>query len=426
MRMTSWDAFLTAADFEHGLFPPREFELRGDKLAIGDADTPDVSLEARYDRHTTLYLDHHNPSDPFKLLSGHTNAILSGSDFPEPVELLSVSMQADRTVFLPRFQPLLWRRADAATSVSAILVNGPSLEYANGQLSFAVDQYTIECREFQSARDFRREARLHKDDSIATAELVMTATDGNPINADAALTELTNLSRFFTFVRGGNSAVGNLRGLDANSAPTFAHLGFGKSDGFWSERNWCDEMVIRQTPQIYGLYRSMTSEPEARRVLVRALDYYRAANVGRAASAEMALVASYAALETLVPYILSSQAGWSNNLLGSQTAFADKLRAATAFIGLTADPLEHAPDLTKRAKADANGDPFDILALFRNRITHHKKAFSYSGVEIMEAWLLSQWLCELLVFFLLGYRGEMNDRRRYTGWRGPTVPVPLS
>lgn len=82
--------------------------------------------------------------------------------------------------------------------------------------------------------------------------------------------------------------------------------------------------------------------------------------------------------------------------------------------------------MTKRAKADANGDPFDILALFRNRITHHKKAFSYSGVEIMEAWLLSQWLCELLVFFLLGYRGEMNDRRRYTGWRGPTLPVPLS
>lgn len=192
------------------------------------------------------------------------------------------------------------------------------------------------------------------------------------------------------------------------------------------EHNWCDQQVIQNAPEIYTLYSASVSEPENARVLIRAIDYYRAANVGRASSSEMALVASYAALETLVPFILSRKAGWSNSLLGGPTPFADKIRAAAAFIGLTSDPLEHAPELRKRAKADANGDPFEALALFRNRITHHRREFSYSGIEIFEAWQLSQWLCELLVFYLISYRGLMSDRRRYNGWRGPTVPVPLA
>ena len=76
-------------------------------------------------------------------------------------------------------------------------------------------------------------------------------------------------------------------------------------------------------------------------------------------------------------------------------------------------------------RAQRCGDAYDILALFRNRVTHYKQSFSCSGLELHEAWQASQWLCEILIMHLIDYRGQMNDRRRYAGWRGPSVDVPL-
>jgi len=424
--MPDTPGFPDSSDFEGGLFPIKDFDLSCAQMMVGNRATQDVRFRARYDRHTTLYLYDDSPIEPFKLLGSDAHAMITGPHFPEPVTLLSVSIQDDVTVYLPSRQPLLWRRDDCAQTVSAVLVNGPSLEFASGRLTFSVEDFEIDCREFKSAREFRREDRFHKDDCIATASVTMARKDGGPISSDQAFTAMCDLAQFLSFLRGGNCTIGNIRGANADHQLAFAHLGFGKVDGFRVERNWCEEQVVRDAPAIYSLFLAAMSDAENARVLRRAIDYYRTANVSRAFSPEMALVASYAALETLVPHILSGRAGWSNNLLGGQTAFADKLRAATAFVGLTTQPLEHAPDLTKRAKADANGDAFEILALFRNRITHHRKAFEYSGREIMEAWQMSQWLCELLLLYLIEHRGNMNDRRRYSGWRGPPVPVPMS
>ncbi len=81
--------------------------------------------------------------------------------------------------------------------------------------------------------------------------------------------------------------------------------------------------------------------------------------------------------------------------------------------------------MKKRAKADGNLDAFEILSKFRNRIVHADKNFNVTGHELMEIWQFSQWLCEVMLFYLLNYRGEMYDRRRHTGFRGPAVSVPL-
>lgn len=139
----------------------------------------------------------------------------------------------------------------------------------------------------------------------------------------------------------------------------------------------------------------------------------------------MAIVASHAALETIVPYILETRASWTNELLGGRNSFNSKFRAAAAFIGLIGDPLAHAPKIMQRAKSFSNADAFEMSSIFRNRIVHQGREFSYDGLELIEIWEFQQWMVEIFIFYLLGHRGTMNDRRRYTGWRGPGVEIPL-
>lgn len=423
--MRSANDFLYVSDFESGAFPTRAFEVSCDKLLVDDAETADVVFQANYDRHAELVLKHQQPSSLDQVFRHPTKTMVSDPCFVENVELLATKMDATGTTYIPRLQPVLWKRAENATTAYAILVNGPSLRFANG-LCFSFENCTIECNEFDSAKERRKTPRLNKFDFVATTQLKMTIGETGFIDPQVAQERFFRLSRFFAFLRGGACGVGNIYGLDDRSQLTFAYMGFGKSDGFHTEHTWCDEDVIRSAPDVFNLYLKATTKPELARVLRRAIDYYRAANVGRDGSPEMALVASYAGLETLVPYILSVEAGWSNALIENRAPFADKLRAAAAFIGLTDDVFEHAPELMKRQTATPDLDPFATIALFRNRITHHKQSFLYNGREIMEAWQASQWLCELFVFYLIGYRGLMNDRRRYTGWKGQPVRVPIA
>lgn len=120
------------------------------------------------------------------------------------------------------------------------------------------------------------------------------------------------------------------------------------------------------------------------------------------------------------------RAGWSDALIKNrQISFHDKLRAAASFIQIDCDLLEHSPQLRIRAKADNNIDAFELVSKFRNRIVHADKGFSVTGHQLMEIFEFSQWLCEIFLFYFLDYWGEMYDRRRYTGFRGPAVRIPL-
>ncbi len=423
---SSGDDLLRSSDFECCLFPPREFRFVAEKIQIGDDLETAVSLVGTYDRHAGFRLASGIEVHPAKLLTGQwPDAQLSGADLPEAVTLLLVSLQSERTVFLPRIQPVLVDRRKPARRVEAVMTNGPSLRFCNSQLRFEVDGYELVVKEFPKLKEFRDEAKLYRNDCLATGIISMSAMDGSAISADVAFRTIGHLTRFLGFARGGHCGLGNIRGEDESGELAFIYLGFGKCDAFWVEEGWCDREVIARSPAIYPLYSRAVSDPDDAEVLLRAIDYYRAGNVSRSSSPELALVASYAALETLVPYILSSRGGWSKNLLGRQTSFGDMLRAAASFIGITADVMEHSPKMLARAKADANGDAYEMLALLRNRITHHKKGFRYSGLELMEVWQVSQWLCELMLLYCIGYRGVMNDRRRYLGFRGPAVAVPL-
>jgi len=119
------------------------------------------------------------------------SAVISGAAFPKPVELITISMTAGGTAFLPRRQPLLWQRANGARSASAILVNGPSLEFSHSTLTFAHGNFRIALREFGSIPDARRQTRRLKDDCIATSAVDLTTTNGGELDPEAALARLS-------------------------------------------------------------------------------------------------------------------------------------------------------------------------------------------------------------------------------------------
>lgn len=412
---------LPLAAFEDGIMDQSESRFPVEAIIVGGKALPGVKeLTAKYDAHAELYLECATKERDFEPVIGK-EAIAQGADLPEPVKLIPVSQDSVSIRFVPHRQPFLLSWSDHATVVHAAVINAPDLEYCAKPLAFSHNDFDLTLTPTKGARDFYRSKSLHKHSAIATATLAIQRTDGEPFTFKAAAAKAHRLNNFFTFARGGGCAVGHFNGFDASGALAFASLGFNAHDRLEIERGWSADMVIRRTPEAFTLYNKASTDDATGTVIRRAIDYYRASNVARSSSKEVALVASYAGLEALTPHILTSQAGWTNAALN--TAFAAKLRAAGQWIGLKVDLFEHAIELQKRITPSA--DAYDILALFRNRVTHYKQSFSCSGIELHEAWQASQWLCEILIMHLIGYRGQMNDRRRYTGWRGPSVDVPL-
>lgn len=412
---------ITAEAFDSGDVAQTTMMVAIGSLSIAGKALPGVDhLIARYNAHAELYLECSTEGRPFAKAIGE-NAVISGGELSEAVALIPIQEDVSRIVFVPRRQPFLLDWGRDARVASAVIVNAPNLQYCAEPLSFIRDAFQLTLRETTGAREAFQQLSLHKNDAVATGILDIARTDGAPLSHAAALEEAHRLNTFLTFVRGGACALGHIDARDVQGERAFASLGFGAHDGLYAERGWSADMVIRRAPDMYQLYCAASADKSVGTVLRRAIDYYRAANVARASSKEVALVASYAGLEALVPHILVSQAGWANSAL--RAPFAEKLRATTQFVGVKADLFEHAPELRQRVSAAA--DAYDVLALFRNRVTHYRENFSSSGLELHEAWQASQWMCEILIMHVVGYRGQMNDRRRYTGWRGPSVEVPL-
>jgi uncharacterized protein with HEPN domain len=143
-------------------------------------------------------------------------------------------------------------------------------------------------------------------------------------------------------------------------------------------------------------------------------------------SLEMAVVASHAGLEAFVRYVLEYVAGWSNSQMNDRRLkFSEKLEAALCSMGLRGDVFEHCDELLRGFREENGGDKFTYLIKFRNKIVHLSENFSYSGTELLEVWSVMQWLNEMFVFYLIGYRGVMIDWRKRRGWRGETVSTPL-
>lgn len=423
--------FLRAADFEQGVMPSKDFALVVERLEIDGESYENVSLKANYDRHLRLNIFHEMDGIFPKIFSGNIDIRLLGKAFREPVDLLytlitTKNFRQTRMELTPSIIPVLWETGKEALFAEAVVINGPPLFFKGMKLNFDLGDFDLVLTEFPTVFDMRKTGYEIKNENVATGYVILKRKDCSPIHAVSAYEKISHFCRFLTFVRGGYCGVGNISGFNQANGMEFCYLGFTKADQFNVKKGWCGIELIPKLPDIYARYRRAVVDEDDAFTILRAIEFYRAANIARESSLEMALVASHAALESLVPHVLMERAGWSDALIKNrQIRFHDKMRAAASFIQLDCNFLEHSPQLRKRAMADGNIDAFELVSKFRNRIVHADKGFSVTGHQLVEIFEFSQWLCEIFLFYFLDYRGEMYDRRRYTGFRGPAVRIPL-
>jgi hypothetical protein len=251
-------------------------------------------------------------------------------------------------------------------------------------------------------------------------------TSNLKFNAREPLAPLSNLIEFLTFVKGSLCGVGNVQAFAPDGSTAFSLLGFTRNDDGKRETNWFDYEVQGDLPEIFGLFAVASTDPKTRLALRQTIGFYRASNVSRHLSLEMAIIAAHSALEAVVNFILESRAGWSRNLMKERAiTFSDRMRAATANVGLKVDPSDPFPELKKIVTARNLDDVYMLISFCRNKLVHQDQNFRFEGLRLHETWLVMQWLVEVLVFGVIGYRGKMIDRRAYSGWRGMTIEIPL-
>jgi hypothetical protein len=241
------------------------------------------------------------------------------------------------------------------------------------------------------------------------------------------LKDLGCFLNFLTFTKGSDCGFGNLFAFDENDRVSFKLLGFSRNDRDRREVNWFDIELQEKLPEVFSLFSNQCNDALANKAINQAINFYRASNASRKVSVEVAIIAAHSALEAIVNFILSHRAGWSKSLMDNRSiAFSEKSRAAAAHFGFSGDALERSPELLKFSKANSHIDVFTIISQFRNKLVHQETKTSLSGLQLHEVWLISQWLVEVLIFGLIGYRGSIIDRRIYNGWRGTTCQVPLT
>lgn len=238
---------------------------------------------------------------------------------------------------------------------------------------------------------------------------------------------LHTIIQFMTFMKGSNCGLGNLQAFDSDGEIAYQLIGFSQNDhSVRRQTNWFDIEIQEDLPAIFHKFAKAMEDETTNKALHQTINFYRASNASREVSLEMAIIAAHSSLEAIVNFILATQAGWSKLLMGEmKVAFADKLRAAASFYRLDCNILEHSPALIAFSRARSNLDAFGIISFIRNKLVHQDSKYAPKGIELLEAWLIAQWLVEVLIFGVIGYGGKMIDRRIYNGWRGTTCAIPI-
>ena len=263
------------------------------------------------------------------------------------------------------------------------------------------------------------------------ANACLLTAKGNFVSATTFST-ISNLKRFMTFVKSSHSGIGNLLALNDTGEQAFSLLGFSRNDAFPfrdsknRHTNWFDIKIQNQLPDIYSGFITAMADSTKNQALRQSIGFYRASTMARDTSIEMAIIAAHTALEAIVNCILEHQAGWSATLRSERSGpFADKMRAAAAYCRLSGYILEKSTELEKLARSRDNADGFQMISFIRNKLVHQDPKFTPTGRQLEEAWRDAMWLVEVFIFHLIDYRGDMIDRRIYSGYRGQTCQVPL-
>ncbi|CUX81513.1 MAG: hypothetical protein HLUCCA05_04330 [Roseibaca calidilacus] len=362
-------------------------------------------------------------------LENFDNAISFGSSFLEGKFLcLSQTYSSDdRTIlkFGPTSEPLLFGRPCQVKEACAVILNGPLVFFNQRGLEWEANGVNYKYQPFSSVQSQIKDKESISGKVIPTGLLTARFEEKYAVDYSSAWKEIWRASKVLTFASGNGVGVGHVE-CRGDETEHFWLLGFSKFDRFPRPSNWFDIEMENEFGFFAKAYHEFLDSEPSNLPLTYSSDFYRASNSSRDTSLSLALISSFSALEILVHHILREHAKWSADLL-QRGKFADRARACAAFIKLQSDPLEQAIGLKEFSYQNNGIDGFTILSEARNSIIHsEKKSFARNGFELVELWVMCQWLVEVFTFYLVGYRGKMADRRRLTGWRGEgTKEVPI-
>lgn len=406
---------LTPEQFEtREPLPP--FTVPADQLWIDDVELGPTDIPASFDHNWRTVLQLGSFASIEKVLSSNMSVALRLQGSQEREELLvtrrSYGSASDNLTIEAQSarEPMVLTVSPSAASFKAVLLSPPDFL---GKPITLVASDTHEYCLTPFARDTAKGCFISSD-------LETSATE--------PLLPLQTIRYFMTFMKGSHCGLGNLHAFDRSGEIAYRLLGFSQNDGaVRRQTNWFDIEIQDDLPAIFNKFSISMGNEKTNQALRQTINFYRASNVSREASLEMAIIAAHSSLEAIVNYVLASQAGWSKSLMSEKSiSFADKLRAATSFYRLGCDVLAFSPALIELSKSRSNLDAYGMISFIRNKLVHQDTKYAPKGIELHEAWLLSQWLIEVLIFGVIGYGGKMIDRRIYNGWRGTTCAIPTS
>ncbi len=419
----------SSEDFSDGLVPPQPINLKVKEFKVDEFSSSAEKIDFNYGKEFELLFNLKSVSIPSGFLSlGEVDPTLSIEGFEESERFMCLEQKYESNgltslKFTPKKEPILFGRLAKAIKITGVVVNG--IDVFGKTIEFKCDNSQLRAiyRPFKSAHDFHKNKKSAQNKFVATGLLEVERFDGASIDPSVAWKVMYAISRCMTFAKGGKTGVGHIVGTDENQVEAYYYLGFSRFDELDADKGWFELGCLQDLPEFLSLFYSGLLNDLDGTSLLRASEFYRVSNASEKSSREIAIVASQTALEILVHHILGTRGGWSNSLLEGRTPFHDKLRATSSLIGLATNPLEHSPKLQAKSTSFNGADGFEMLTLIRNSIVHPNTKRNFEGLALFEAWNLSQWLCELFVFSIIGYKGKMNDRRRYSGWRGEGIAV---
>ncbi|MUT27293.1 MULTISPECIES: hypothetical protein [Mesorhizobium] len=290
----------------------------------------------------------------------------------------------------------------------AVILGGPSIHPKLGALDLQFDNMAASIRPFAHFQSIIGGGLRLPLTPTTSHRVELRTLDGRALKAGKLYVFLDHVCGFLGFIKGTRVGYGEVRN---GARAGFRCLGFTKADRLEGVKNWYHWEIADKLPALFAGYTTAFESSGASRDLGRALTYYKIANLSCADAVETAMIMSAAALETVAGHVLGTAGGWTTSMLRN-ISLAEQIRACTRLLKIEGDPADQSARLQKRLepkKGQQARDGFSLLTDFRNGVTH-STPFTYD-LDIYDAWDASQWLLEVQLLALLGYRGKYQDRR---------------
>jgi hypothetical protein len=314
---------------------------------------------------------------------------------------------------LPKTQSISFGISSEITKITGVIVSGPELlipTFSNPSIptyqqpvEFEHGRLRLRIRKFVHTSEIYEQRSNFDGSSAATHWFEISALDGGTL-ADAEIQGFIDASRnFLNFIGGTRVGIGHLCAYNRSGAICGLKLGVTKHDPVSSPQSWFDHNHTGLLAQIFPRFCLAFIDQSRNLIIRRSIEYYNLSNINRTTSLEAALILSNCALETLL--------GGIANTGQKKLRKAEIFRIAARQLNLASDPAEYQQELQAMIVKNNWRDGYRAIAELRNTVTHADK-IEYTGVELHQAWVASQWLFETSLLIWIGYESDFSDRRR--------------